>query len=136
MKNKSLYLITGGAGVMTVGLFLLTYAVAIEGQGGSVLPTSSFAFSFGTLLLAGGLYLRTREIEAQLRPAKEAKKARHNQLRTHGLCPLCKENPALLKCEIHNSILCPNCLTSHDKGWCRYIPLSRRSSINIVANSH
>lgn len=128
MKKKSFWIFASGAAIMTIGLFLLAFGLVSQEPGGSMIPTSSFVFSFGAVLLAAGFYMRFRDLEKELRPAKEAKKLRNDLFRAHGACSVCKENPAMIRCSVHNAAVCPVCMSLHDSAWCEYAPMGRRST--------
>ncbi len=128
MKTKSFWIFAGGAGVMAIGLFLLAMGLVNEDSRSSMVATSSFVFSLGALVLAAGFYLRVRDLEQELRPAKEARKLRNDLFRVNGPCSLCKENPAMIRCTTHKAAICPVCMSLHDSPWCDYVPMTRRST--------
>jgi len=113
--------------MMAFGLIMLGAGLADAGTS-MTLPTSAFIFSFGAFLTGAGFMSRAKEIEERARPSKEAGVQRQELLRMNGICTVCKREPAIIRCNLHNSKLCGTCMASHDTAWCEYAPCGRKST--------
>jgi hypothetical protein len=127
VKRISFWIFSVGGILMAFGLVMLGAGLAETGNN-TTLPTSSFVFSFGALLTGAGFVIRAREIEERCRPNKEAGQMRQDQFRANGVCSVCKRDPAIIRCNLHNSKLCGNCMAAHDTAWCEYAPCGRKST--------
>jgi hypothetical protein len=105
-------------------------SVPFQDGGGStnILPYASFIFSVGALATGMGLYVRARDIEEKTRPSRGAAQARQDLARVNGICSVCKAEPAMIRCNLHNAKICATCLSAHDSAWCEYVPCGRKST--------
>ena len=123
LKLSGLLIIVGSL-LMIVGATFLAAALG-QRQDETIVGAGICAFSFGSLLVAGGLYLKARTLQAS--PALAAA-SKPQPKPTRGGCDLCgTESPAVL-CRTHDVHLCPACLSKHyDKRTCAYAPSIRRA---------
>jgi hypothetical protein len=122
MASKlSSVLIGFGCLLMLLGLTLLPASLS-QRQDESILGAGVCAFAFGSLLTAGGLYLKARALQSSI--ATESKTQTKQQ---RGGCDLCgTETPAVM-CRAHQLHMCPTCLTRHyDARSCVFVPSGRR----------
>jgi len=94
-----------------------------ESQTDAIRAIGSAMFSLGVLIIAGGVYLHARQIQAQHRtPIVKTKK-------TERLCSQCNREPALVFCRVHVLRLCLSCFEKHDDGAnCSYVPARRATA--------
>lgn len=122
-----LFLIIGGL-LLFVGFIMMIGAPFEEGGAKPMLPWISAMFSLGALLVGLGFFVRGREIEERARPSKEVAQARQELMKANGTCAICKKEPAIIRCNLHNTKICGPCLSSHDSAWCEYVPCGRKST--------
>lgn len=94
-----------------------------HGQTDEIRAIGSALFSIGVLIIAAGVYLQARRIQAQHEaPLVKTKK-------TERLCSLCNREPSLVFCRVHILRLCVNCFDKHDDGTnCSYVPARRATA--------
>lgn len=94
-----------------------------QSQPDAIRALGSAMFSLGVLIIAAGVYLQARRIQAQHEtPSVKAKK-------TERLCSLCNREPSLVFCRVHVLRLCVNCFDKHDDGTnCSYVPARRATA--------
>ena len=94
-----------------------------QSQPDAIRALGSAMFSLGVLIIAAGVYLQARRIQAQHEiPVVKTKK-------TERLCSLCNREPSLVFCRVHVLRLCVNCLEKHDDGTnCSYVPARRATA--------
>lgn len=94
-----------------------------QNQPDAIRALGSAMFSLGVLIIAAGVYLQARRIQAQHEiPVVKTKK-------TERLCSLCNREPSLVFCRVHVLRLCVNCLEKHDDGTnCSYVPARRATA--------
>ncbi len=128
MKNLSLWLILIGAALLVMGMLMFLSAPYQEGGAASAMPFTSAVFSAGALMAGLGFFFRGREIEERSRPVKEENQAKQDLMKLNGPCLICKKEAAIIRCNLHNTKICGNCLPSHDSAWCEYVPCGRKST--------
>jgi hypothetical protein len=94
-----------------------------QGQPEATRAIGSAMFSLGVLIIAAGVYLQARRLQAQYEaPAAKTKK-------TERLCSQCNREPSLVFCRVHVLRLCLNCFEKHDDGAnCSYVPARRATA--------
>jgi len=112
-------------GVGTVGIFL-GFITMLSSRGehpdSTILMIGACALSLGSLLTAGGMYVKTKYIQASL-PAKTIGKAAR---RVRG-CDICRGEAPLIYCRTHQVNMCADCTGQHfDPRSCNYIPSAAR----------
>jgi hypothetical protein len=99
--------------------------LALFGQGhpDTIRSVGSACFAIGVLIIATGVYLQARRLQAQFEvPISKSKK-------TERLCSACNREPAIVFCRVHVLRLCLNCLEKHDDGTnCSYVPAKRATA--------
>ena len=120
--------VSGGAIVlgclmMFVGLCFLPAALGSHPEpGDSGAGTSLFAM--GALMIASGIYLKARVLQAS-GPAEPKAPAK----RSRGGCDLCGTEAPVVNCKVHQMHMCGDCLGQHyDFRSCVYVPSTRRQS--------
>ncbi len=124
LKLSGLLIILGSL-LMILGFTFLAAALG-QGQDQTMGGAGICAFSFGSLLVAGGMYLKARALQAGIAVPTSSKP---QPKPARGGCDLCgTESPAVL-CRTHDVHLCPACLSKHyDKRTCAYVPSTRRAA--------
>lgn len=122
MSSKaSSWIIIVGAFMLFLSFCFLPAALHNDADA-SLLAVAGGVFSLGILIIAGGVYLKTRALQGQ-RPA-EASAAKK---RVRGGCELCASHDPVIQCRVHQLQLCPACLANHyDFRSCVYVPTTRR----------
>ncbi|HEY6248639.1 MAG TPA: hypothetical protein VI685_01695 [Candidatus Angelobacter sp.] len=92
-------------------------------QSDAIRAIGSALFSVGVLIIAAGVYLQARRIQAEHEtPAIKGKK-------TERLCSQCNREPSLVFCRVHVLRLCLDCFEKHDDGTnCSYVPARRATA--------
>lgn len=113
-------------GVGAVGIFL-GFIVMLSSRGehpdSTILMIGACALSLGSLLTAGGMYVKTKYLQASL-PAKVAGKASARRIRG---CDICHGDAPLIYCRTHQVNMCSDCTAQHfDPRSCNYIPSRTR----------
>jgi hypothetical protein len=91
-----------------------------ESQIETIRPIGSVCFSLGTLIIATGVYLQARRLQAQYEPPVSKNK------KVERLCSSCNRMPAVLFCRVHVLRLCSSCFEKHDDGiHCSFVPSKR-----------
>jgi hypothetical protein len=99
----------------------------------SLIGAGASLFSFGALVMASGLYLKARMLEGAAKPVESAPPAR----RLRGGCDLCKGEPPVIHCKVHQLHLCPTCMAEHyDFRSCAYVPSTRTKGSKGAARAH
>jgi len=129
-QKLSVSLIVVGCLLMVLGLTLLAAGLA-QGQDESIAGAGICVFSFGSLVCAGGMYVKARALQAETGTPSNKQPAK-----SRGGCDLCgTESPAVM-CRAHQLHLCPACLTKHyDVRSCVYAPSSRRAAAAKAARA-
>lgn len=99
------------------------FALFGQTQSDAIRAIGSALFSVGVLIIAAGVYLQARRIQAQHEiVAIKSKK-------TERLCSQCNREPSLVFCRVHVLRLCVNCFEKHDDGTnCSYVPARRATA--------
>lgn len=102
-------------------------AMSGQGQSESIRPIGSAFFALGVLIIAAGVYLHARQIQARYQPA--ASKGALKTKKTDRLCSSCNQEPAVMFCRVHILRLCAGCFDKHDDGAnCSYVPAKRATA--------
>lgn len=123
MQSK---LANGMIGVGAIGI-LLGFIIMLSSRGehpdSTILMMGACALSLGALLTAGGMYLKTKYLQASL-PAKVMGKV--SARRTRG-CDICHGDAPIIYCRVHQVNMCSDCTGEHfDPRSCNYIPSRTR----------
>ena len=113
--------ITSGCFLMLAGICFLPAALGPHPDP-AILGAGVCLFALGSLVSAGGLYLKARVLQAGCTagPAKPQKRVR-------GGCDLCGTDSPVVNCRVHQLHLCGNCVGEHyDFRSCVYVPSTRR----------
>jgi len=98
-------------------------ALTGQAQSEALRALGSALFAFGVLIVALGVYLRARRIQAQFESSAPKSK------KTERLCSSCNQEPAVVFCRVHVLRLCLGCLDKHDDGAnCSYVPAKRATA--------
>jgi hypothetical protein len=99
----------------------------------SLIGAGASLFAFGALVMAAGTYLHARLLQGTARPAVAAPPVK----RARGGCDLCKGEPPIIHCKVHQLHLCPACMAEHyDFRSCAYVPSTRTKSGKGAARAH
>jgi hypothetical protein len=86
--------------------------------------------STGMMLIAGGLYIKSRNFAERAAGRTES----HGKRVQKALCDQCGKNEPVIQCRAHKVHLCAACVGRHyDFRSCVYIPSSRRSNAKAPA---
>jgi hypothetical protein len=119
-------LIAGGVLFAFLGLCVLPAALGAKSDPSEV-GIAATLFSFGILLVAGGIYAKAMVLKLSL---PEMKAAPAPGKRGRAGCELCGTEQPVVQCKVHQLQLCGTCLTRHyDHRSCSYIP----SGWNVTA---
>jgi hypothetical protein len=111
-----------GCFLMLTGLCFLPAALGTHPDQ-AILGAGICLFAGGALMVAGGLYLKARALQAGIAadPGKSQSK------RVRGGCDLCGTDSPVVNCRVHQVHLCGNCVGQHyDFRSCIYVPSTRR----------
>ncbi len=81
-------------------------------------------FAVGALMIASGIYLKARVLQASgpVEPKAQPKRSR-------GGCDLCGTEAPVVNCKVHQMHMCGECLGQHyDFRSCVYVPSTRRQA--------
>jgi hypothetical protein len=121
MGKASGWVVTGGSLLMLLGLCFLPAAFGAQ-QDPSMLAAGLSIFSFGSLTLSGGIYMKARGLQAA--PATAAKP---QAKKSRGGCEICGLETPVIHCRVHGVHLCGDCVSAHyDFRSCAYVPSTRR----------
>ena len=110
-----------GALGMLMGLGCLASALGDNPDTG-LLGLGASLFSFGAMMIAGGLYAKARALQTETASAPPATKKR-----VRGGCELCGSEAPVVQCKVHQLQLCGTCLADHyDLRSCVYVPAVRK----------
>ena len=123
------WIIAIGAVIMFLGLCFLPALLGPHGDQ-SLLGAASGMFSFGTLMIAGGIYLKARTLQGRSGTEKKKQNSGTNGKRYRGAsCDLCGKAEPVILCRVHEVHLCADCLAQHyNFRSCAYVPTNRRQS--------
>lgn len=126
------WMIGMGTAGMLLGLCFIP-AVVMDRSDTSLLALGACAFSLGTLMVATGIYVKARMLQAGLVPAPHAPSPK----KVKGGCDLCHGDVPIIQCRVHQLHLCAACLGEHyDYRSCAYTPSTRRPSSKSMARAH
>jgi hypothetical protein len=111
-----------GCVLMLTGVCFLPAALGAHPDP-AILGAGVCLFALGTLMAAGGIYLKARALQtgAAAGPGKPQSK------RVRGGCDLCGTDSPVVNCRVHQLHLCGNCVGEHyDFRSCVYVPSTRR----------
>lgn len=123
-QKVSGWAIISGCVLMLIGVCFLPAALGAHPDP-EILAGGVGVFAMGTLVAAGGLYLKARAIRAGVAadPGKPQSK------RVRGGCDLCGTDSPVVNCRVHQLHLCGSCLGEHyDFRSCVYVPSTRRTA--------
>jgi hypothetical protein len=117
------WIIALGGVAAIFGLCCLAAALG-DNTGGNLVGLGSTFFGMGSLVAASGVYLKARGLQG---PAGQTAKESHSTRPSRGGCELCKVEPPVIHCKVHQFHLCAQCLSEHyDFRSCVYVPSTRR----------
>ena len=116
------WMIGFGTAVAFLGVCFLPAAFGPHPDG-NVLGMGASIFSLGALTIAGGVYVKAQVVKSSAGAPVEIQRKVKNP------CELCKNDPPVVHCKVHNLHLCANCLSEHyDFRSCVYTPSSRSAA--------
>lgn len=114
------WLIVGGVLFAFFGLCALPAALGANGDKATLSIAATF-FSFGILLIAGGIYAKALALQSTSTAIQPASTS--NSRRVRGGCELCGTEQPVVHCTVHQLHLCGSCLARHyDHRSCSYVP--------------
>lgn len=120
-----------GGIVLFIGLCVLPAAFGTNPDP-ALIPVGACLFSLGAILIAAGIYVKARSIQA-LNTAAAVVQSPAALRKNRGGCDLCGTEAPAVFCKIHQLHLCGSCLTQHyDLRSCIYVPTSRRPVNKLV----
>jgi len=131
MSSKTCnWIIAVGALGALIGLGLAASSMGSQIDA-TLLSLGACALSFGSLIAAGGVYLKARLLGGESGAPSEAKST---QKRARGGCDTCGDTP-VVNCKVHQVHLCGDCLADHyDFRSCAYVPSTRRQGNKATAS--
>lgn len=113
-------------GIVTIFSALCVLPAALmKDADSSLLGMAAALFSMGALVVASGIYLKARVLQAQA-PRAEDPAANSAQ---RGGCELCGKEAPVVRCKVHQLDLCGTCLPRHfDTRSCTYIPSTYKNA--------
>ncbi len=119
------WLIAIGAFIAFVGLCFLPAAFGPQADK-NMLAAGAVVLSMGMLLMAAGLYVKARALEAGAEPASAASSGKRSRKTS---CDHCGQEEPVIQCRVHQLHLCVGCLGTHyDFRSCAYVPSTRRGA--------
>ena len=122
-------MIAVGALALIMGLIALPAALG-EHVETSLLTLGACGISIGSMIIAAGVYLKSRLVLTQngSKPfAGESKQSSSRRVR--GGCDVCHGDLPVIHCKVHQVHLCADCLARHyDFRSCTYVPSPRGAS--------
>ena len=114
-----------GSVTIFAALCMLPAALMKDAEG-SLLAMAAALFSMGALVIASGVYLKARVLQATAPRAEAAPGPNASQ---RGGCELCGKEVPAVRCKVHQLDLCGACLARHyDNRSCVYIPSANKSA--------
>jgi hypothetical protein len=119
-------MIAVGAIALVMGLLALPAAMG-EHVDTSLLTLGACGVSLGSMIAAGGFYLKARTMKAPDGSTVFSGDTKQSPpRRVRGGCDLCHGDLPVIHCKVHQVHLCPDCVAKHyDFRSCTYIPSSR-----------
>ena len=125
MGRASGWVIIAGCVLMMLGACFIPAAFG-EHSDPSLLAAGASVFAFGTLVVAGGIYLKAVALQSAATAPGSAHKAQPKRAR--GGCDLCGTDVPVIHCRVHQIHICGNCVAGHyDFRTCAYVPSTRRT---------
>ena len=110
---------------MVMGLLALPAALG-EHVDTSLLTLGACGVSLGSMIAAGGVFLKYRVIASPGGSGVLPGESRQSSRRVRGGCDLCHGDLPVIHCKVHQVHLCPDCVAKHyDFRSCTYIPSTR-----------
>jgi hypothetical protein len=140
MSSKTAnWIIAAGVFLMFVGLCLLPGALG-EHPDADMLELGACQFSLGALIVATGIYVKARVVQAAIASGTLPKDTAASSQRVRGGCDLCGSEAPVVQCKVHQLHLCGTCLAQHyDVRSCAFVPTSRtatnRNGRTLAANA-
>ena len=116
-----------GALVLVIGLLALPAALG-EHVDTSLLTLGACGVSLGSMIAAGGVFLKARAMSSRAAPGicPRNRRTRSSTRRVRGGCDVCHGDLPVIHCKVHQVHLCPDCLAKHyDFRSCTYVPSTR-----------
>jgi hypothetical protein len=118
-------MIAAGAVALLMGLITLPAALG-EHVDTSLLTLGACGVSLGSMIAAGGVFLRARSMASSGNSAASSAESKASSRRVRGGCDVCHGDMPVIHCKVHQVHLCPECLARHyDVRSCTYIPSTR-----------
>jgi hypothetical protein len=118
-------MIAVGAIALVMGLLALPAAMG-EHVDTSLLTLGACGVSFGSMIAAGGFYLKARAMKAPDGSTVFSGDIKQSPRRVRGGCDLCHGDLPVIHCKVHQVHLCPDCVAKHyDFRSCTYVPSTR-----------
>ena len=118
-------MIVMGAIALVMGLLALPAAMG-EHVDTSLLTLGACGVSLGSMIAAGGFYLKARTMKAPDGSTVFSGNAKPAPRKVRGGCDLCHGDLPVIHCKVHQVHLCPDCVAKHyDFRSCTYIPSTR-----------
>src|SRR2546423_5632957 len=122
-------MVVGAVGAF-IGLCVLPSALGAH-QDGNLLSVAALLLSLGALSVSAGFYVKARSSQKDVRSGKP-----EPPRKIRGGCDLCKNEPPVIQCKVHQLHLCATCLTGHyDVRSCVYVPSLRRPATKNGKNT-
>lgn len=119
------WMIALGAVALVLGLVALPAALG-EHVDTSLLTLGACGVSLGSMIAAGGFYLKARTMKAPDGSTVFTGDSRQPPRRVRGGCDLCHGDLPVIHCKVHQVHLCPDCVAKHyDFRSCTYTPSTR-----------
>jgi hypothetical protein len=118
-------MIAAGAVALAMGLLALPAALG-EHVDTSLLTLGACGVSLGSMIAAGGVFLKARAMASPDGTGVVAGESRPSSRRVRGGCDVCHGDLPVIHCKVHQVHLCPGCVGKHyDFRACTYIPSTR-----------
>jgi hypothetical protein len=128
------WMIVVGALGAVIGLFMLPAALGVHPDT-SLLVLGACCVSFGSMIVASGIYLKARALRASGGSTAPAE-SKNSTRRVRGGCDVCHGDLPVIHCKVHQVHLCGNCLGRHyDFRSCAYAPSPRGNSAKAATNA-
>ena len=119
------WMIAVGAVALVLGLVALPAALG-EHVDTSLLTLGACGVSLGSMIAAGGFYLKARVMKAPDGSSRAPENPSNHARRVRGGCDVCHGDLPVIHCKVHQVHLCPDCVAKHyDFRSCTYTPSTR-----------
>jgi len=112
-----------------LGIFM-GFVVMLSGRAGhpdsAIVMMGACALSLGSLLAAGGMYVKAKSVQGTVSPRSSAV-LKSQPRRIRGGCDICHGEIPIVHCRVHQVHMCTDCMDQHfDPRSCTYAPSTRR----------